>query len=148
MVSPKRNDCIGIYLGSHETYTEQFFQEPGTFYLTKGWIQVADDPYSEYLKLKEKYPDEVAFEMERMTIQHYTRIVFINTGDYDIDHYREYAQKAAETFDLKFEEIEGSNHIVVKLLSGDWGDEFIVVEPGEPIKAMMFFDGVTAPANM
>jgi hypothetical protein len=143
LVIPKMNDCIGIFLGSHEVYLEQLFAHPGTFYLTKGWIQVADDPYSEYLKLKEKYPDDVALALEKATIEHYTRIVFINTGDQDIARYREYAQTVASTFDLEFEEIKGSNSLVVKLLSGDWGEDFIVVEPGQALSARMFLDWAT-----
>ncbi|MBN1965672.1 MAG: DUF1638 domain-containing protein, partial [Anaerolineae bacterium] len=38
LVVPRVDDCIAIFLGSGAAYMHQIRQEPGTYYLTKGWI--------------------------------------------------------------------------------------------------------------
>ena len=40
LVIPRVDDCIAIFLGSGEAYKQQAKKEPGTYYLTKGWIEV------------------------------------------------------------------------------------------------------------
>ena len=42
LVVPRVDDCIAIFLGSTAAYREQSQKEPGTYYLTKGWIEAAD----------------------------------------------------------------------------------------------------------
>jgi hypothetical protein len=42
LVVPRVDDCISIFLGSHGAYKQQAGAEPGTYYLTKGWIEVGD----------------------------------------------------------------------------------------------------------
>ena len=44
LVIPRVDDCIAIFLGSREEYGRQVASEPGTYYLTKGWIEAKDDP--------------------------------------------------------------------------------------------------------
>ena len=63
----------------------------------------------------------------------YTRIALINTGNYNIDVYRDFAQAMAEFLNLRFEELPGSNRMLLKMLDGDWDEEFLVVPAGEPI---------------
>jgi len=138
LVIPRVHDCIGIFIGSHRRYKREFYREPGTYYLTKGWIEHGGDPYKEYLKLKEMYDDEKAYWLARKMIEHYSRLVFINTGDYQVDYYRDYARMVADKFSLKYEEIKGSDSLIKKMLTGDWDEEFIVVEPGEKIEYRMF----------
>src|SRR5574339_300664 len=55
LVIPRVDDCIAIFLGSCRAYKEQARKEPGTYYLTKGWIEVGDSPFSEYQRLVEKF---------------------------------------------------------------------------------------------
>jgi len=47
-VVPRVGDCISIFLGSYSAYRRQAQSEPGTYYLTKGWIEVGDSPFAEY----------------------------------------------------------------------------------------------------
>ena len=51
LVVPRVDDCIAIFLGSTAAYREQGKQEPGTYYLTKGWIEVGDSPFEEHKRL-------------------------------------------------------------------------------------------------
>jgi hypothetical protein len=134
LVIPRVDDCIAIFLGSGDAYKEQANQEPGTYYLTKGWIEVGDTPFQEYHRLVEKYGEDKARRMIQLMLKNYTRLGFINTGQYEIERYREYARKTADEFSLRFEEIDGSPALVKKMVFGPWDEEFIVVAPGETVQ--------------
>jgi len=134
LVIPRVDDCIAIFLGSCKAYKEQFEKEPGTYYLTKGWIEVGDTPFEEYHHLSEKYGEAKAKWMIQLMLKNYTRLGFINTGQYEIERYRDYSRKTAEQFNLRFEEIEGSPTLVRKMIFGPWDSEFVVIAPGETVQ--------------
>jgi hypothetical protein len=138
LVVPRVDDCIGIFLGSRVEYQRQFRGEPGTFYLTKGWIECGDTPLTEYEKMVAKYGEETALWLSKEALKHYTRIALIDTGQYGLDRYREYARRVAALYGLRFEEIPGSISLLQKLVAGAWGDEFVVVQPGESVTVDMF----------
>ncbi len=138
LVVSRSDDCIAIFLGSCAAYKQQASQEPGTYYLTKGWIEVGDTPFSEHAKLVDKYGEAKVMRMMKLTLKNYTRLAFINTGNYNLEHYRDYARRVGEKFDLRYEEIDGSPALVQKLIAGPWDDEFVVVSPGETITYEMF----------
>ncbi len=146
LVVPHVDDCISIFLGSRDEYQRQNKAEPGTYYLTKGWIEVGDTPFSEYDRLAEKYGEKRADRLIRLAIKHYTRLALIDTGHGDLERYRDYARRLAERWDLRFEELQGSNSLLRKLLYGPWDDEFVVVAPGETIRYDHFFRADAQPA--
>ncbi|MBI5303908.1 MAG: DUF1638 domain-containing protein [Chloroflexi bacterium] len=139
LVVPRTDDCIAIFLGSCAAYKEQINREPGTYYLTKGWIEVGDSPFEEYKRLAEKYGATKAKRMINLMLKNYTRLGFINTGQFELERYRQYARNTAEQFGLRFEEIEGSPALVKKMIFGPWDDEFVVVPPGQTILYEHFF---------
>ncbi len=139
LVVPRVDDCISIFLGSGAAYRQQIKQEPGTYYLTKGWIEVGESPFSEHEKTVQLYGPEKAERIYRIMLKNYTRLALINTGHYDIERYREYARTMAERFALRYEEIEGSTELVRKMIEGPWDGEFIVAQPGETITIERFF---------
>jgi hypothetical protein len=139
LVVPRADDCIALFLGSREEYLRQFHSAPGTYYLTRGWIECGDDPYSEYQNLRKKYSDEKALRITKHYICNYTRLALIDTGNYDSAAYRKYAQMVAGYFDLHYEEIPGSDLMLKKMIAGDWDKDFIVVPPGETIRFDMFY---------
>jgi hypothetical protein len=67
-------------------------------------------------------------------LKNYRRLAFINTGTYELERFREYAQKTAENFALRYEEIDGSPALVQKMISGPWDSEFVVIAPGETVQ--------------
>jgi hypothetical protein len=134
LVIPRTDDCIAIFLGSCDAYKEQAKQVPGTYYLTKGWIEVGTTPFEEHKLLIEKYGEEKARRLTSLMLKNYKRLAFINTGQYEIERYREYARQTAEKFNLRFEELDGSPALVRKMVFGPWDDEFVVVEPGQTIQ--------------
>jgi hypothetical protein len=140
LVIPKVDDCIAIFLGSSQAYDEQARKEPGSYYLTKGWIEVSDTLLEEQQRIVEKYGEEkAAFIMGKM-LKHYKRLVYIDTGTENQDKYRAYSKNAADQLALRFEEIKGSNELVKKMLSGPWDSEFVIAPPGHTITFMDFKD--------
>jgi len=137
-VVPKVDDCIAIFLGSGEAYKAQSRAEPGTYYLTKGWIEAGDSPFGEYDSLVEQYGEEKARRLMGKILKNYTRLALINTGQYELERYRDYSRRTAERFGLRYEEIPGSNTLIKKMLHGPWDDEFVVAGPGETISYLDF----------
>ena len=45
LVIPKAHDCITCFLGSKEKYRNFFDDNPGTYYLSPGWIERNTDNY-------------------------------------------------------------------------------------------------------
>lgn len=138
LVVPRVDDCIAIFLGSRNAYQTQASKEPGTYYLTKGWIEVGDSPFEEYKRMIGRYGEQKAMRMIKLMLKNYTRLAFINTGVYELERYRDYARQTAERFGLRFEEIEGAPSLVEKLLRGPWDDEIVVCPPGQTITYEMF----------
>jgi hypothetical protein len=138
LVVPRVDDCIAIFLGSGSAYREQTRSEPGTYYLTKGWIEVGESPFSEHEKTVQRYGPEKAERIYRIMLKNYTRLAFINTGGYDLERYRDYVRRAATRFSLRYEEIKGSAALINKMINGPWDEEFIVAQPGEVISLEHF----------
>lgn len=149
LVIPRVDDCIAIFLGSREAYQHESGRAPGTYYLTKGWIEVNDTPFEEHKRLVERYGKKRADRMMQLMLKHYTRLVFIDTGHLDQERYRTYARQAATQFGLKYEEIPGSNRLVKKMIFGPWDDEdFVVVAPGETVTYADFKTTATSTPNL
>lgn len=138
LVIPRVDDCIAIFLGSKEAYQEQARKAPGSYYLTKGWIEVGDTPFDEYERLVTQYGQQRADRIMKIMLKHYTRLVYIDTGRGDKEMYIENAKKTAEQFNLNFEEIRGSNALVLKMIRGPWDDDFLVMEPGTTVTYQEF----------
>jgi hypothetical protein len=138
LVVPRVDDCIAIFLGSRTAYTSQSRAEPGTYYLTKGWIEVGDTPFSEYERTTQRYGKVRAERLFKLMLANYKRLALINTGQYELENYRDYARRTAERFGLRYEEIEGSDTLVRKMLFGPWDSEFVVIEPGETFNLKQF----------
>lgn len=148
LVIPRTDDCIAIFLGSCDTYKAQVQKEPGTYYLTKGWIEAGDSPFSDHTRLVEKYGQARAMRMMKLTLKNYRRVVFINTGHNNLEQYRTYARNAAQRFDLTYEEIDGSAALVRKLIFGPWDEDFVVVPPGQVVRYEDFAGAALATKTM
>lgn len=138
LVVPRVDDCIAIFLGSDRAYRQQQRAEPGSYYLTKGWIEVSDTLLDEYERAVEQYGQQRADRMMQLMLKNYTRLAFIDTGQHEQERYREYSRRAAEILGLRYEEIPGSDALVIKTLNGPWDDDFVVAHPGETITFLDF----------
>ena len=139
LVVPCVDDCIGIFLGSREAYLKQLKAQPGTYYLTKGWIEAGDSLFGSHNQMLERYGAEQAEVLIKKMLQNYTRLVFINTGKYRVEQYREYSERTASRYGLNFEEVCGATTLVDKMLNGPWDEDFVVVPPGQAITYESFY---------
>ncbi len=131
LVVPRVDDCIAMFFGSREAYTAQCRKVPGTYYLTKGWIEVGDTPFSDYDRAVQRYGKEKADKIYRIMMGKYERLALINTGQYGLEKYREYARTTAEKFGLRFEEVPGTDDLLRRTLLGPWDEDFVILQPGE-----------------
>lgn len=138
LVAPRVEDCIALFLGSNNTYANQRRATPGTYYLTKGWIEVGDTPFRQYEYALERYGEEFAQRFYKIMMGNYTRLALINTGQHAMQKYRAYARRTAKKFGLHFEEIQGSDTLIKKLLYGPWDEEIAVLEEGEMFQLEQF----------
>lgn len=142
LVMPRVHDCIAIFLGSHRAYTDQTRREPGTYYLTKGWIAVGDSPFAQVRRLSDRHGPQRARRMVDLMLRHYTRLAFIRTGAPRQEESADHARRTAQEFGLRFEELDGAPDLIGKLVQGPWDEDIVVVEPGEVVTAEMFADPV------
>lgn len=149
LVVPRVDDCIAIFLGSRAEHRRQLGAEPGTYYLTKGWVEAGDGPFAEYEPMVKRWGEERARRLMGTLLKHYTRLAFIRTGnEADLGPAREYAGAAAARFGLRYDELEGSPELVRRLVDGPWDDEgFVVVPPGETVPFEAFCAAEPAAAG-
>ncbi len=140
LVIPRIHDCIAMLMGSRKIYEEQAARFPGTYYLTRGWIEYGKTPYTEYRDVYLKqYDEETATWIAREMMKHYQRVVLIDHGLGAVEGYRALALEMAAFYEVAYEEMQGSLDYVRRLLAGPWdGDDFVVAEPGETIEQNPF----------
>ncbi len=147
LIIPRTDDCIAILLGSYQEYIQEFDATPGTYYLTKGWLESGSDPLKEYREYEEKYGQEDATWIMDQQYQHYERLAFIAHDDEDLVKYRPQAQEVAaycQRWGMRYEEILGSDtyirRLVEKSIQPDQADDedFVVVPPNGEVTQTMF----------
>lgn len=133
LVIPRVDDCIAIFLGSTQAYRDQTRKTPGTYYLTKGWIEVSDTPFEEHKRLVARYGKRRADIVMATMLKHYTRLAYIDTGRDEQEGYRDHARKTAAKFNLDYEELPGSLDLIRKMIGGPWDEDFVVASPGHTV---------------
>ncbi len=139
IVIPRVHDCIALFLGSLEKYMEEHRKEPGTYYLTKGWIEEGKSPIGIYQEYCERYDKETAEWVIREELKNYTRIVLVEM-DAESEGLREHARENARFFHLRYEEMKGSLVFFEKMLQGCWNKDFIILKPGEELTQELFLN--------
>lgn len=146
LLIPRTDDCIAILLGSRAAYMREFAREPGTYYLSKGWLESGSNPLNEYREYEQKYGQEDAQWIMDTQYGSYSRLVLVTQNEGDLVKYRAQAQEVAaycRRWDMRYEEILGSDVYVRRLLAVakelDQADQdFVVVYPGGEIQQAQF----------
>ncbi len=144
IVIPRAHDCITFFLGSKERYMDYFENRPGTYWYTPGWIETdgaADKQRYDavYQGFVDKYGEDNAkylFEVMQGWIEHYDQAAYVDLGFGDTTPYKEHTKAVASERGWDYVEVEGDPSLVIDLLEGNWNsDRFLVVEPGETVRA-------------
>ncbi len=119
LLVPRADDCITMLLGSRESYFSEFEAHPGTYYLSKGWLESGSHPLKEYKEYVEKYgPAEAEWLMDTQ-YQNYSRLVLVTHDEDDMAKYRPQALEVAEfckRWDMQYQEIQGSDGYIRRLV--------------------------------
>jgi hypothetical protein len=157
LVIPRMHDCIAILLGSHREYMRAISENPGTYYLTKGWLEAGTDPLREYESYVERYGEKTADMVMDTMYRNYTQICLVSHSEEDLAANRERAQAVGafckERWGMEYSERIGSDALIAKLLNAPrhldlLGDEFVVIAPGGRVAMDQFLDfGAPAAAS-
>ncbi len=165
LVFPKVHDCIALFLGSDKAYREEFKKYPGTFYISAGWSlekdmgnQAGKDQIwlgTEAMgceQIREKYGEKKGKDIISFFSswqKNYQRAAFIDTGIKTGGQHAESAEKMAQKYNWKFQNIKGDLSLMTRLLtSTKTDDQILVVPPGYVTIYSATKDGLDAvPAN-
>jgi len=146
LLIPRADDCIAVFLGSYANYQSQFDNNPGTYYLTKGWLEAGSNPLQEYNKYVLKYGQQQADWLIDNMYHNYKRIAFVAHTQEDLEKYRPQALEVArfcERFGMRYEEVLGAPAYFTQLVEAahnpdQAGPEFLLVKPGGELRQDMF----------
>lgn len=146
LLIPRTDDCIAILLGSRQAYMREFSSVPGTYYLSKGWLESGSHPLKEYEEYTARYGQAEADWIMDQQYQHYRRLVLVAHNQDDLEKYRPQAQEVArycERWGMRYEEILGSDDYVRRLVEAaidlERADgDFLVIPPGGEVSQTQF----------
>ena len=150
LVLPRTQDCIGISLGSHYRYAEEFANWPGTRYMTHGWYQktVENSPREQYHTdrnrslfgrdyeaLAERYGDDNADFICRFRDswkRNYQRAAYIRfAGEPQPAPGEGATHSMASSLDWEHQVLDGDDSLLRAMVTGNWSDyRILVVPPG------------------
>lgn len=147
LVFPKAHDCIAMVLGSQAAYAEEFAAEPGTYYLTRGWLESGDDPLTTYHRYVEEYGPARAERLIDMMYEAYRKLRIVAFTEEEMAVTRELAEPVArfcrDRWGMSYDEYLGDPRLIDKLLGADPGfqdPELLVIPPGTTVTQQMFLD--------
>ena len=166
LVVPRAHDCITLLLGSRARYEAEFAAHPGTYWYAPDFLERSDadprgstiglfgigsnpdvEPGVAYADYAARFGDDnAAYLMEMMGSwrDHYDRAAFLDTGMGDAAAEGK-VRRAAEERGWLFERLTGDLKLFRRLLAGAWGDDFLVLEPGQ--RLAMSYDSSIARAE-
>ena len=165
LVVVRAHDCITLYLGSRQRYVQEFTENPGTYYYSDDYVErsqrsdhgsfsglgaSSDDKlqetYQEYVRLYGE--DNAGYLMETMGAwkAHYRRAAYIDMGMRAAPLCRQQALSEAARRGWRFADLKGDHDLIRRLLHGEWGDDFLQLQPGQSIAAT-YAEDVIAAAN-
>jgi len=160
LLVPRVDDCIPLLLGSYAAYRREFAKSPGTYYLSKGWLEAGSHPLSEYREYVSRYGDERAMWLMDQQYQHYERLVLLAQDEADLETYRPQALEVArlcERWGMRYEELLGTDAYVRSLVGAiqsavDTGaapaprvdGDLLVIPPGGEVRLENFLRDMRA----
>ncbi|MDR1297424.1 MAG: DUF1638 domain-containing protein [Deltaproteobacteria bacterium] len=141
LVMPRCHDCIAMLLGSPKRYFEIFRNNPGTYFVTDGWIRNRGDPLS---TVEHRYAPRMgerkAMRGMSLELANYKAFCFVNNGVGDVEAARARTRENCRVFQKEYFELESSLDYFKALVDGPHlEDEFLVLENGRPVQNEYFY---------
>ncbi|MFP4671412.1 MAG: DUF1638 domain-containing protein [Desulfohalobiaceae bacterium] len=136
LILTKAHDCVALFLGSVKAYNRLSRERPGTYYLTRGWIEENKDPLG---MLENEYVPRMGREIAewgaKEELKHYTHFGFIDTGLGNNQQLRSRARENARFFDKEYLELKGDPSYLQRILFGPYsGQEFFLLGSKEKVQ--------------
>ena len=140
IVLPRVDDCISLLLHTDDVYHPNL-KQMGHMYMLDG----DPDKFSPELMFQqasEKHGTEEARYLFDMWFTNYSYLDIVDTGMADCysEAFVEMAQRSADLIKCDLDYTVGSNHLLEKLVSGQWDEQFLMAEPGHKIAHKDFFE--------
>lgn len=144
LIFPKAHDCIGMAYGSHAAHAEAIAANPGTYYLSRGWLGTNNDPLEQYERYIGQFGLDSADHVVDAYYGHYETVCLMAFSEEEMAEIRPLAVPVVEFFQdrwgLEYVERVGDPGFIERLMTADQRkpDEFVIVAPGETVSAEMF----------
>ncbi len=151
IIIPRAHDCITLFFGSHARYLDYFNANPGTYFLTTGWLERGGDlgelrqlsiPHQmgmdlSFDELVARYGEDNArylYDQLCNTLKNYGRYAWIEMGVEPDGSFENHARQAATDRGWSFEKIHGDMGLIRRLIDGPWNErEFLLLPPGQHV---------------
>ncbi len=145
LVLPKVHDCVAMVMGSHQAYLDDFKSHPGTYYLTRGWLDIGEDPLHEYERIVERRGKEFADRVIGSLYGGYRRLCLLAFSAEEMDEIRPQAapivEFCQERWGISYDEVIGDPSFIESLAQPGLHDEqFLLIPPGGEVTQEMFLD--------
>jgi hypothetical protein len=173
LVIPRAHDCCTVFMGSKQRFLDAFSYSLSQSWSSEGYLErggsslkgsgsAADITWynQEYRELKEKYGEEnAAFIWETLHPKTHTEHIFITTPELAcLGHFEKYRETVEADPPEEIRLIRGDMRLLRMLTETDWlardaqgrrphGEEFLVVEPGQQIRAVYDLEQVMQAAG-
>ena len=133
LIIPKADDCIAMMLGSTQAYQALLKEHPGTYFLSRGWVDSRITLLDEFKELTERYGESRALWVQKKMFQNYEHLVYVETDTASSAAQETIAKSAAAHMDLSYRKITGTSELLHALVNGPWDHRFIISPPGREI---------------
>ena len=134
LAAPRFDDCVNFMLETGERCCRGKARA-GVYYLTRGWTQEgASLPMKQWVEYTERFGERKAKRLMEAMFGAYRSVTLIDNGCYDLDDVMPIAHEIANSIGVDDVcQVDGSNKVLEKLLTGDWDDDIVVCNPGRPV---------------
>lgn len=150
LIIPRAHDCCTIFAGSRGKFLEYFSDKFSAMWSSAGYMERGDEYFREsdankmlglgmtYEQAVELYGEENAeFIIESLKPKYeMNEVIYIKTGDHKDEEFLKIIELKAQEENKELRVVEGDMRIIKKLLNGQWDDDFLIVLPGQRIKAV------------